>query len=111
MPHVMFLHGLMSNMNGTKAVFLENYFKQHDYNFIAFDNFGHGKSSGNFLDETIGSWLTGVELVLNKLIIQPTIIIGSSMGAWLAILAAIKFPSKICGLIALAPALDFTETI
>ncbi|MCC8399070.1 MAG: alpha/beta hydrolase [Rickettsia endosymbiont of Gnoriste bilineata] len=111
MPHVMFLHGLMSNMNGTKAVFLENYCKKHDYNFITFDNFGHGNSSGNFLDETIGSWLTGVELVLNKLIIQPTIIIGSSMGAWLAILAAIKFPSKICGLIALAPALDFTETI
>ncbi len=110
-PSVMFLHGLMSHMNGTKAVFIENYCKKHNYNFITFDNFGHGKSSGNFLDETIGSWFMGVELVLNKLVIQPTIIIGSSMGAWLAILAAIKFPSKICGVVALAPAIDFTETI
>ncbi|MCC8483437.1 MAG: alpha/beta hydrolase [Rickettsia endosymbiont of Labidopullus appendiculatus] len=111
MPSVMFLHGLMSHMNGTKAIFLENYCKKQDYNFITFDNFGHGRSSGDFLDETIGSWLMGVELVLNKLIIQPTIIIGSSMGAWLAMLATIKFPSKICGLIALAPAIDFTENI
>ncbi|WP_341756246.1 MULTISPECIES: alpha/beta hydrolase [unclassified Candidatus Tisiphia] len=122
MPSVMFLHGLMSHMNGTKAVFLENYCKKQEYNFITFDNFGHGKSSGNFLDETIGSWLMGVEMVLDKSQfckansqeqknIQPTIVIGSSMGAWLAILAAMKFPSKICGVVALAPAIDFTETI
>ncbi|WP_375332456.1 MULTISPECIES: alpha/beta hydrolase [unclassified Candidatus Tisiphia] len=111
MPLVIFLHGLMSGMNGKKAIFLENYCKKRDYNFITFDNFGHGESSGRFLDETIGSWLTGVELVLNKLVVQPAIIIGSSIGGWLAILAAIKFPSKVCGLVCIAPALDFTETI
>ncbi len=111
MPSVIFLHGLMSNMNGEKALFLENYCKKFNYNFIRFDNFGHGESSGKFLDQTIGLWLTGLELILEQLAQHPTILIGSSIGAWIAILATLKFPNKVKGLICIAPAIDFTEEI
>lgn len=110
-PSVVFLHGLMSSMEGSKALFFMSYCKQHDYNIIIFDNYGHGKSSGNFLEETIGSWLGGLELVLTKLVKQPIILIGSSVGAWLAILAALRTPEKISGLMCLAPAVDFTERL
>ncbi|WP_341789421.1 alpha/beta hydrolase [Rickettsia endosymbiont of Polydrusus tereticollis] len=114
-PSVIFLHGLMSNMSGEKALYLMDYCKKNNYNFIAFDNFGHGNASGNFVSQTIGSWLSGLELVLDKLIDDEAILIGSSMGGWLGILAALNFPSKIKAkikaLICLAPAADFTEDI
>jgi len=109
MPTVIFLHGLMSSMASTKAVYIANYCKIHDYNFITFDNLGHGESSGKFVEGTIGSWLSAVELVLNNLIEENCIIIGSSKGGWLALLAALKFSAKIYALICLAPAVDFTE--
>src|SRR5438874_46523 len=83
MPTIIFLHGLMSDMTGTKACYLESYCQNRNYNFIAFDNFGHGKSTGDFLSETIGSWLLGVQLVLDQLVENDCIIVGSSMGGWL----------------------------
>ena len=110
-PSVVFLHGLMSSMEGSKALFYMDYCKQHDYNVVIFDNYGHGQSSGNFLEETIGSWLDGLELVLNNLVKQPVILIGSSMGAWLAILATLRAPERVSGLMCLAPAVDFTERL
>ena len=108
-PHIIFLHGLMSNMEGIKARFIENYCKSKDYNFTKFDNFGHGKSSGKFVEETISSWTYGLELVLQELANSPVILIGSSMGAWVAMLVAIKLPDKIQSIICLSPAPDFTE--
>lgn len=110
-PSVLFLHGLMSDMNGKKSQFLEKYCKSLNYNYITFDNFGHGKSSGNFIEETIGSWLEGVEMVLNALVPQPTVIVGSSMGAWLAILAARNWTSKVKAIVCIAAAVDFTEEV
>jgi len=108
-PYVIFLHGLMSDMSGIKALHIENHCKNKDYNFIRFDNFGSGNSSGNFTDETIGSWLEGLELVLDQLITGEVVLIGSSMGAWVAMLAALKYPAIIKALIGIAPAIDFTE--
>ena len=108
-PHIIFLHGLMSNMEGTKAKHIETYCRIKDYNFTKFDNFGHGKSSGKFTDETISSWTAGLELALETLAETPVILIGSSMGAWIALLAAIKHSSKIKSVICTAPAPDFTE--
>ena len=108
-PHIIFLHGLMSNMEGTKAQFIENYCKVKDYNFTKFDNFGHGKSSGKFVEETISSWTRGLELVLQELASSPVVLIGSSMGAWVALLTAIKYPERIKSLICPSPAPDFTE--
>ena len=110
-PSVIFLHGLMSSMQSTKALYLIDYCKKNNYNFTVFDNFGHGNASGQFADQTMSDWLEGVSLVLDKLVNNQTILVGSSMGGWLALLATLKFPSKIKGLICLAPALDFTEDI
>lgn len=110
-PSVVFLHGLMSSMEGNKSIFFMDYCKQRDYNIIVFDNYGHGKSSGIFVEETVGSWLRGLELVLTKLATQPVILIGSSVGAWISILAALKIPEKVSGLMCIAPAIDFTEQL
>ncbi|AAU03813.1 alpha/beta hydrolase [Rickettsia typhi] len=110
-PSVIFLHGLMSSMQSTKAIYLIDYCKKNNYNFIVFDNFGHGNAYGQFEDQTISDWLEGVALILDKLIETEAILIGSSMGGWLALLAALRFPDKIKCLICVAPALDFTENI
>ncbi|AFB21246.1 alpha/beta hydrolase [Rickettsia canadensis] len=110
-PSVIFLHGLMSSMQATKALYLIDYCKKHNYNFIVFDNFGHGNASGRFEDQTISDWLEGISLILDKLVDTEAILVGSSMGGWLALLAALRFPNKIKGLVCLAPALDFTEDI
>ncbi len=110
-PSVVFLHGLMSSMEGSKSIFFMEYCKQHDYNIIIFDNYGHGKSSGSFAEETVGSWLEGLEFVLTHLVTKPIILIGSSMGAWIALLAALKAPEKISSLICIAAAVDFTEQL
>ncbi len=108
-PYIIFLHGLMSDMNGIKSMWLEDYCRQREYNFIRFDNFGHGQSSGTFINETIGSWLNGLELILTELTNGHVILVGSSLGGWLALLASLKFPEKIVGLVCIAPAPDFTE--
>jgi uncharacterized protein len=108
-PYVIFLHGLMSSMESTKALYTETHCINQGYNFIRFDNFGHGQSSGKFLEETIGSWFSGLEMVLNQLVPDSTILVGSSMGAWLALLAGLKIPNKINGIVCTAPAIDFTE--
>jgi len=110
-PSVIFLHGLMSSMQSTKALYLIDYCKKYNYNFTVFDNFGCGLASGQFTDQTISSWLEGVGLVLDELVDKEAIIVGSSMGGWLALLAALRFPDKIKGLVCLAPASDFTEDI
>lgn len=110
-PNVIFIHGLMSNMQGAKANYLEQYCKKRDYNFIKFDNFGHGQSSSKFTDETIGSWFLGLELVIQKLVQNnnPIVLVGSSMGAWLALLSGIKFSQKLQGIVCISAAPDFTE--
>jgi pimeloyl-ACP methyl ester carboxylesterase len=97
-------------MQGTKAQYIENYCIKQKRFCINFDNFGHGQSSGEFLEQTISSWLEGVEMILT-IIDKPAIIVGSSMGGWLAMLAAIKWPEKILGLVCIAPAIDFTKNL
>ncbi|MGI4776273.1 MAG: alpha/beta hydrolase [Janthinobacterium lividum] len=108
-PYVIFLHGLMSDMNGLKAQHIEKHCRNLDYNFVKFDNFGHGKSSGEFAKETISSWLMGLEIVINNLTHGPVLIVGSSMGGWVALLAAMNYPDRVQGLVCLAPAVDFTH--
>ncbi len=110
-PYVVFHHGLMSDMNGAKAVYIEKYCKWRDYNFIRFDNFGHGLASGQFVDETISSWLEGLSLVISKLSDGPVLLVGSSMGSWITTLGAIKYPEKIIGMVGISSAPDFTEEL
>ncbi len=108
---IVFHHGLMSNMNGSKALYIEKCCQERGYNFIRFDNFGHGQSSGKFVEQTISDWLEGLELVLDKLTDGPVMLVGSSMGAWITTLAALRNPEKIMGMVCISAALDFTEEL
>lgn len=111
---VIFHHGLMSNMNGKKSIYIENYCKMKGYNFIRFDNFGHGKSSGKLTEQNISTWLEGLDLVIDNLTEDAQILlIGSSMGGWVTMLNAIRRNSsaKIKAVIGLSPALDFTKEL
>jgi pimeloyl-ACP methyl ester carboxylesterase len=78
-PYVVFLHGLMSDMNGQKAIATEKLCIERGYNFIKFDNFGHGLSSGKFTDQTISDWLLGINLIIKEIEDAPILLVGSSM--------------------------------
>ncbi len=106
---VLFLGGLKSDMNGTKALHLQNFCRKHDLDFTKFDYYGHGKSSGKFLDGTIEKWLENSQNVMDLLINKKQIVIGSSMGGWIMILLALLRAEKIKALIGIAAAPDFTE--
>lgn len=111
-PGVVFLGGFRSDMTGTKALALEEYCKGRGQQFIRFDYFGHGQSDGEFELGTIGRWANNVVAVLDSLAgDEPQILVGSSMGGWLMLLAALKSPKKVAGLIGIASAPDFTELL
>ncbi len=108
-PGVVFLGGFTSDMSGVKAIALERWCRGRGQNFVRFDYSGHGASSGRFADGTIGGWAEEVLNVLDQLTEGPQIVVGSSMGAWLMLLAALARPERIAGLLGLACAADFTE--
>ena len=110
-PYVVFLHGLMSDMNGTKALAIEEHLKKIGHGYIRFDCRGHGESGGKFQNFGINDWAEDVSLILNKLTNNPVVLIGYSMGGWSMLLTAINHPEKILGLIGIAAAPDFTENI
>lgn len=111
LPTIIFLSGFNSDMNGSKASALADYCASKDYGYLRFDYFGHGASSGHFIDGTIGRWLANTLEVIDKLTSGQVILIGSSMGGWLMLLAALARPEKIAGLIGIAAAPDFTEEL
>jgi pimeloyl-ACP methyl ester carboxylesterase len=110
-PYVIFHHGFMSDMNSTKALYIEKFCLDRGYNFIRFDNFGCGNSSGIFTDQTISSWAMGAQYVVDELAQGPVILVGSSLGAWIAALLASSGNNNIKGLITIAAAFDFTQDI
>lgn len=110
-PTVLFLHGFRSDMEGSKALALEAFCKEQGQRFIRFDCQGHGASSGKFSDCTIGTWMFDVLDVLDSLINDRVVLVGSSMGGWLALLAALERPEKIAGIVGIAAAPDFTENL
>ena len=110
-PGIVFIHGLNSNMEGKKAIFIEKYAKKNKLSFIRFDCRGHGKSSGNFEDFTISEWKKDLFDIIDNLTKGPQILIGSSMGGWLMLLAAKSKKRKISGLIGLASAADFGKDL
>ena len=110
-PGIVFIHGLNSNMEGKKAIFIEKYAKKNKLSFIRFDCRGHGKSSGNFEDFTISEWKKDLFDIIDNLTKGPQILIGSSMGGWLMLLAAKSKKRKISGLIGLAAAADFGKDL
>ncbi|MFQ5347465.1 MAG: alpha/beta hydrolase [Rhodothalassiaceae bacterium] len=110
-PGVIFLGGFRSDMTGTKATRLEAWAKARDRAFLRFDYSGHGASSGRFVDGAITDWLADALAALDQLTQGPQILVGSSMGGWIALLAARERPRRIAGLVLIAPAPDFTERL
>jgi hypothetical protein len=110
-PGVAWLGGLKSDMMGTKAEALAVWAQRRGRAYLRFDYFGHGRSSGDFREGTISRWRDDSLEVLDKLCPGPQILLGSSMGGWIALLTALARPDKIKGLLLLAPAPDFTEAL
>jgi pimeloyl-ACP methyl ester carboxylesterase len=110
-PGIVFLGGFRSDMTGTKALFLEDYCRRHGRAFARFDYFGHGASSGDFAEGTIGRWQEDAIGVIDSLTTGPQILVGSSMGGWIMLLAALARPGRIAGLVGIAGAPDFTEEL
>lgn len=108
---ITFLSGFKSDMNGTKAQALRKYAKKNDLDLTLFEYSGHGNASGKFIDGTIGLWLENTLNVIDQLTDKPQILVGSSMGGWIMLLAALARPERISSLIGLASAPDFTEEL
>ncbi|MEL6773219.1 MAG: alpha/beta hydrolase [Pseudomonadota bacterium] len=108
-PGIVFLGGFRSDMTGTKALFLEDWAAARGRAFLRFDYRGHGASSGRFEDFGIGDWAEDAAAVLTRLTEGPQILVGSSMGGWIALLLARAMPDRVAGLVGIAAAPDFTE--
>ncbi len=108
-PCVVFLGGLKSDMEGTKAIHLEAWAKARGQAFLRFDYSGHGTSSGTFEEGCIGDWHEDTLAVIDTLINGPIVAVGSSMGGWQALLLARARPARLVGLVTVAAAPDFTE--
>ena len=108
-PWVVFLGGLKSDMEGTKAVFLEEWARKEGRAFLRFDYSGHGESSGEFTDGCIGDWAQDTNEAVGALTDGQIVPVGSSMGGWQALLLARARAERVVGLVTIAAAPDFTE--
>ncbi|MGB2201569.1 MAG: alpha/beta hydrolase [Pseudooceanicola atlanticus] len=108
-PGVVFLGGFKSDMQGTKAVALEDWAKRKGRAFLRFDYSGHGESDGEFTAGCIGDWAEDAQAAISELTEGPQILVGSSMGGWISLLMTQRMPERIAGLVTIAAAPDFTE--
>lgn len=110
-PTAVWLGGFRSDMTGTKAEALAGWAEASGRAFLRFDYSGHGESTGEFAQGTIGRWRDDALAVIDGLTAGPLVLVGSSMGGWIASLAALARPERLAGLVLIAPAPDFTETL
>jgi pimeloyl-ACP methyl ester carboxylesterase len=110
-PTVMFLTGFRSDMTGAKALHLERHCAQRGQGFLRFDYRGHGASGGRFEDGCIGDWRDDALVMLDEVVSGPAVFVGSSMGGWIMLLAALARPERVRGLVGLAAAPDFTRDL
>jgi pimeloyl-ACP methyl ester carboxylesterase len=116
-PGLFWLGGFNSDMRGTKALALDSWAAEHGRACIRFDYSGHGESGGAFIDGTIGRWLEEAVEVFEQFAQGPQVVIGSSMGGWMALLLTRALASRatkratLAGLVLIAPAPDFTEQL
>ena len=116
-PGLFWLGGFNSDMQGTKALALDAWAAEHARACVRFDYSGHGESGGAFVDGTIGRWLEESVAVFERFCAGPQVVIGSSMGGWMALLLAREFARRevrrasLAGLVLIAPAPDFTEAL
>lgn len=111
-PTVVWLGGFRSDMAGTKAQALAEWAAAAGRAYLRFDYLGHGESSGDFAAKgTITRWREDALAVLDELTDGPVVLVGSSMGGWIACLAAMARPGRVRAMALIAPAPDFTETL
>ena len=110
-PGVVWLGGFRSDMLGTKAEHLDQWAKDKGRTFLRFDYSGHGESDGVFEEGSIGEWAEDALAMFDAKTDGPQILIGSSMGGWIASLLALKRPEKTAAIVFIAPAPDFTERL
>src|SRR5581483_10748170 len=110
-PCVVFLCGFNSDMSGSKAQALDEFCAAREQAFVRFDYFAHGVSSGDFAGATIGRFLGDTLAVIDKFSEGPLVLVGSSIGGWLMLLAALARPNRIKALIGIAAAPDATEDL
>lgn len=108
-PGVVFLGGFKSDMQGTKAVYLQDWAERTGRAFLRFDYSGHGQSSGAFLDGAIGDWFQDACAMIAAQTEGPQVLVGSSMGGWMSLLVARTMAARVAGLVGIAAAPDFTE--
>src|SRR6202162_1220925 len=116
-PGLFWLGGFHSDMQGTKAIALDAWAAEHGRACVRLDYSGHGESGGAFIDGTIGRWLEESVAVFEQFCAGPQIVIGSSMGGWMALLLAREIAKRhasrvsLAGLVLIAPTPDFTEEL
>jgi len=116
-PGLLWLGGFHSDMRGTKALALAAWAAGQDRACVRFDYSGHGESGGAFTDGTIGRWLEEAVAVFHQFCRGPQVVIGSSMGGWIALLLARELAKRtshaasLAGMVLIAPAPDFTEEL
>jgi pimeloyl-ACP methyl ester carboxylesterase len=116
-PGLFWLGGFNSDMQGTKAVALDAWAAERGRACVRFDYSGHGESGGAFIDGTIGRWLEESVAVFEQFCTGPQVVIGSSMGGWMALLLAREMAKReaarasLAALVLIAPAPDFTEQL
>lgn len=110
-PTVVWLGGFMSDMSGTKAQALADWASEEGYSYVRFDYSGHGESGGAFRDQTVTQWRADSLRVIRELTDGPLVLVGSSMGGWMACLVATVIPDRIGAMVLVAPAPDFTEKL
>src|SRR6195256_644065 len=117
MPGLFWLGGFNSDMKGTKALALDGWAAEKGRACVRFDYSGHGESGGAFVDGTIGRWLEESVAVFDRFCTGPQVVVGSSMGGWMALLLAREMARRperrasLAGLVLIAPAPDFTEEL
>ena len=110
-PGIVFLGGFKSDMSGTKAVHLEEWARAQSRAFLRFDYSGHGQSSGAFLDGAIGDWFEDALAAITMLTDGPQVLVGSSMGGWIALLVARMIPAHLAGIVGIAAALWYRASM
>ena len=109
-PVVIWVGGFRSDMEGTKALALDEAARAQGWNYLRYDHFAHGASSGDWTQASIGRWREDCIALIDHLA-RPVILVGSSMGGWVSLLAAVARPEAVAGLVLVNPAQDFTERL
>jgi pimeloyl-ACP methyl ester carboxylesterase len=110
-PGLVFLCGHGSDMDGSKALFLQRWAEHNGRAFLRFDYSGHGQSDGAFLETNISDWTRDALAAVDALTDGPQIIVGSSLGGWIMLNVALARPERVAGLVGIAAAPDFTEDL